>query len=115
MKTNKLIHGIDVTNPSRVEFKNPKLYLKVLHRNEILTWKQLKNTEQNLYLAKRWTIKEALFKALPTPTPLNQMEIYCDAHHYFYEHYDYEFSISLSYENELIYASVVGLLKTILN
>ena len=51
--------GIDLTSIKR--FKNKKLNFvqKVLSDDEFLEWQNIENKE--LYLAQRWSIKEAIF------------------------------------------------------
>ncbi len=53
--------GVDITSIDR--FKNVKLNVikKILSTDEFLEWEKIEN--KNLYIAQRWSIKEALFKA----------------------------------------------------
>ncbi len=53
--------GIDITSIDRFKNKDEKFANKILSNEEFLEWS---NTEYKaLYLAKRWAIKEAIFKS----------------------------------------------------
>lgn len=53
--------GVDITSIKRFENKSDAFVKKVLSNDEYQEWLQV--TNQPLYLAQRWAIKEALFKA----------------------------------------------------
>lgn len=53
--------GIDLTKISRFENQNNQFITKTLHPEEIKEYEQTEN--KAAYLATRWAIKEALFKA----------------------------------------------------
>lgn len=53
--------GIDLTKISRFENQNKRFLTKALHPEEIKEYEQTEN--KAAYLATRWAIKEALFKA----------------------------------------------------
>ncbi len=57
----KYMVGIDITSIDRFKNKDEKFANKILSNEEFLEWS---NTEYKaLYLAKRWAIKEAIFKS----------------------------------------------------
>ena len=53
--------GIDLTRISRFENASESFIEKILHENELLDYSKAKNKAR--FLAKRWSVKEALFKA----------------------------------------------------
>ena len=53
--------GIDITRISRFENSSESLIKRVLHKNEIILYKE--SEDKPRFLAKMWSIKEALFKA----------------------------------------------------
>ena len=53
--------GIDITNISRFEEVSESLIKRILHKNEVILYKESENKPR--FLAKKWSIKEALFKA----------------------------------------------------
>ena len=53
--------GIDITNISRFKEVSESFIKRVLHENEVKLYETSGNKPR--FLAKRWSIKEALFKA----------------------------------------------------
>ena len=53
--------GIDITRISRFENASESFIKKILHENELNDYSLAENKAR--FLAKRWSIKEALFKA----------------------------------------------------
>ena len=53
--------GVDITSIKRFENKNELFAKKILSEQEFLQWQ--KSEQPALFLAQRWSIKEALFKA----------------------------------------------------
>lgn len=102
----KIFHGIDLVDSDRIEFDNINIYKKILHKDEINKY-HISNDKKK-FLASRWAIKEAIFKAIEKKVSINNINI-------FYENSrpkcivgDIHFIISLSYEKKLIVASVIG-------
>lgn len=106
-----LLHGIDIINLKRSEFKNKNLYKKVLHKYEYENYLNNSAEYKHIILAKSWALKEALYKALPVKITMNQMFIEKIDEKYYYEHDSYNFSISISYTDDLIIASAIGIKK----
>ena len=98
--------GIDLTSIKR--FKNKKLNFvqKVLSDDEFLEWQNIENKE--LYLAQRWSIKEAIFKANNDFHDFKKINIKRNSKGVF-EFQD--FKISTSKENEYVIAFGIGGLK----
>ncbi|MGL4950759.1 MAG: 4'-phosphopantetheinyl transferase superfamily protein [Mycoplasma sp.] len=109
MTTISLIHGIDVTSLNRDEFNNPDLINKFLHPKEIKIYNLLSNDkEKKNFLASHWTIKESIFKALKDKKPMSKMLVEKVNDEYIYFENDYEFKISVSYIDDLVFSSVIG-------
>ena len=53
--------GVDLTNISRFENKDEKFVSKILHPQEIIEYN--KAADKALFLARYWSIKEALYKS----------------------------------------------------
>lgn len=53
--------GVDITSIKRFENKKMAFIKKILSQEEMLDWEKSHNKE--LFLAQRWSIKEAIFKA----------------------------------------------------
>ncbi|NQZ66213.1 MAG: 4'-phosphopantetheinyl transferase superfamily protein [Mycoplasmatales bacterium] len=53
--------GIDITTISRFKNKNKQFVEKILHSNEIVEYE--KSSNKSKFLATRWAIKEAIYKA----------------------------------------------------
>lgn len=105
----KILHGIDITNLSRKEFVNKKLVERFLHTNELKTLANISdNNDKIKFIASRWAIKEAIFKALDQyKIAFNKINIthinYCPT----VELEDYNTTISVSYEGDLVIASAI--------
>lgn len=106
-----LIHGIDIININRHEFKNENLYKKILHESEYGNYFNSSIEQQCILLAKLWAIKEALYKSLPVKITMNEMLVEKINDNYYFKHENYNFSISLSSTDDLIIASVIGIKK----
>lgn len=65
--------GIDLTKISRFNNPTESLIKKMLHPNEIIEYE--KAEDKTLFLAARWAIKEALFKADNQYFHFNKVEI----------------------------------------
>ncbi|MGL4948384.1 MAG: 4'-phosphopantetheinyl transferase superfamily protein [Mycoplasma sp.] len=105
----EIVHGIDVISIKRIEFKNTELIKKFLHKSEIEIFNKISNEVEAIhFLASRWAIKEAIFKCLNTKCPMNKIQLSKVGSQYFYIHNSYNFKISISYHDELVFASVIG-------
>ncbi len=104
----KLIHGIDCTKINRSEFHHPHLAQKILSPEELMQYQG-----QTKYLAVRWAIKEAIFKALN----LRHISYHDITIIHQHDHYQWinpppyikQIVISTSQEADVIIASVFGL------
>ena len=90
--------GIDITNIKRFEKQNQQFIEKVLHRDEIIEYNNSK--EKAVFLAKRWAIKEALFKADNKLFSFSEINIKKEDRTYKYPGY----VISTSREGDIIIA-----------
>lgn len=106
-----LIHGIDIININRHEFKNENLYKKILHEYEYKNYFNSSLNERYIMLAKLWSIKEALYKSLPIKITMNEMLVEKINDTYHFKHENYDFNISISSTDDLIIASVIGIKK----
>lgn len=98
--------GVDITSIKRFEDKKINFIKKVLSDNEFIEWKKTEN--KLLYLAQRWAIKEALFKANNNLHDYHLINIERDKKGIFkYKNY----KISTSKENEYVIAFVIGEIK----
>ncbi len=102
-------HGIDICRIDRKEFNNQKLIARFLHPKELETFNQINDKFLlQQFLASRWAIKEALFKALNHPIPFNKILIYYQNNHPMIDLINYQqVSVTLSYEDNLVIASVI--------
>lgn len=55
--------GIDITHISRFKNKNYDFAKKILSNEELAEFMSIDSDQKSLYLAKMWSIKEAIFKA----------------------------------------------------
>ena len=94
--------GVDITQISRFENMNENTYQKFLHPDEIIEYK--KSVNKSTFLAKRWSIKEALFKADNNLSIFSKIKILKKDRKYFYK----GFSISTSSENDYCVSFVIG-------
>ena len=90
--------GIDITKINR--FENPKdsFLKKTLHPDEIVEYN--KSTDKSMFLAKRWAIKEALYKADNELFHFNKIKIIKEDRKYKFQGY----IISTSKEDNYIVA-----------
>lgn len=104
-----ILHGIDICRIDRIEFNNKKLISRFLHPQELETFNQINDKFLlRKFLASRWAIKEALFKALEYPIAFNKIFIYYQNNRPAINLINYQqVSISLSYEDNLVIASVI--------
>ncbi|UWD34094.1 4'-phosphopantetheinyl transferase superfamily protein [Mesomycoplasma molare] len=92
--------GVDLTQISRFKNKKETFVRKILSKNEILEYENSENKEK--FLATRWAIKEAIFKADNSFFEFNLIDIKKENKRYKFR----EFEISTSYENNLVIAIV---------
>ncbi len=105
----QLYHGIDATNFSRKEYTDEALAHRLLSPSQLREYTQLDVSEQPRFLAKHWCIREALFKAYNFTCPLNSIEMVWNEQHQLVCYIDgIEFIISISYCDEIVFASVLG-------
>lgn len=95
--------GVDITSIKRFENKKINFIKKVLSNEEFLEWEKTENKE--LYVAQRWAIKEALFKANNDLHDYHNINIKRNQKGAF-EFQNYK--ISTSKENEYVIAFVIG-------
>ncbi|MCK5945981.1 MAG: 4'-phosphopantetheinyl transferase superfamily protein [Mycoplasmataceae bacterium] len=95
------MNGIDITNIKR--FENPKdaFLKKVLHVDEISEYNEA--TNKSVFLAKRWAIKEALFKADNELFHFNKIKVFKENGKYKYQGYIISTSIEDNYCIALAY------------
>ncbi len=105
----KLLHGIDITNLDRIEFNNQQLINRFLHQDELIQLSQLDNEKSiKRFVASHWAIKEAIFKALSgNINSFKNINIKYINHRPIFELEKYDSIISVSYENNLVIASVI--------
>lgn len=95
--------GIDLTSIERFKNKKINFVRKVLSSDEFLEWQNVENKE--LFLAQRWSIKEAIFKANNNFHDFRKINIKRNQKGFF----EFEdFKISTSKENEYVIAFVIG-------
>ena len=90
--------GIDLTRVSRFKNASDSFLKKVLHTSEIEEYDN--SNDKPLFLAKRWAIKEALFKADNSLVNFNKIQITKKNDKYNYD----DFYISTSREDEYVVA-----------
>ncbi len=105
----KILHGIDLTNITRKEFKEEGLIKKILHPYEYEIYLTLDKEQQTKYVAKHWAIKEAIFKAYNHKYGMNKVLIEKKDQQLFSIVDDISFTISISYEDQYVIASVVAM------
>ena len=93
---------IDLTNINRFKNKSDAFVKKILHPNEILIFNN--EIEKHKFLAKRWAIKEALFKNNNKYFVFNKIFINKIDNKYTFKDYN----ISISSEDNYIIALVEG-------
>ena len=99
--------GVDITSIKRFEDKKINFIKKVLSDNEFIEYTNRTITDL-VYVAQRWAIKEALFKANNNLHDYHLINIERDKKGIFkYKNY----KISTSKENEYVIAFVIGEIK----
>lgn len=98
--------GIDITSIKRFENKKKIFVKKILSEKEFLRWEKSENKE--LFLAQRWSIKEAIFKANNKYHNFADIDITRETSGKFSFK---NFEISTSKENEYIVAFVMEVSK----
>jgi len=93
--------GIDITKISRFENPTNAFIKRILHPKEIRQYEQEK--EKSLFLAKRWAIKESLYKADNKYFHFNKINIKSKDGRYIFE----DFTISTSKEKDYYIAIVM--------
>lgn len=94
--------GVDITSVKRFEGKKISFVKKILSDEEFQEWESVENKE--LFLAQRWSIKEALFKANNKLHDFHNINVTRNEKGVF----EYKnFKISTSKENEYVIAFVV--------
>lgn len=94
--------GIDITSIKRFEDKKENFVKKILSSEEYELWK--KSDNKNLFIAQRWSIKEALFKADNNLHDYHKINIKRDPKGFFV--FD-NFIISTSKEDDYVIAFVI--------
>lgn len=102
--------GIDITKLSRFKNKTDAFLKKVLHPNELVLYNQLNNDEKIKFLATRWVIKEAIFKANNQKSSFSKLNIVKNKLKYWLidsdEIIDHRFQISTSNDGDFVVAVV---------
>lgn len=102
--------GIDITKLSRFENKTNAFLKKVLHPNELVLYNQLDQQEKIKFLATRWAIKEAIFKADNKKSIFSELNIVKNKFKYWLtdnnQTIDNRFRISTSNDGEFVVAAV---------
>lgn len=94
--------GIDITSIKRFENKKDSFIKKILSNEEYIDWNSSNNKE--LFLAQRWSIKEAIFKANNNYHDFSKINIKRNnVGKFVFEN----FEISTSKENEYVVAFVI--------
>ncbi|UVD81520.1 4'-phosphopantetheinyl transferase superfamily protein [Mycoplasma iguanae] len=93
--------GIDITRISRFQNKSENFAKRILSHNEFLEYKKI--DDKAYFLALRWAIKEALFKADNTLLSFQKINISKINKKYFYKN----FQITTSKEDDYLIACVV--------
>ncbi len=88
--------GIDVTKISRFSGKEEDFAKKILHTDERKAFKA--STKKTMFIAKRWAIKEALFKADNSLFEFSKVNIKKENGRYLYK----GFNISTSSEDDML-------------
>ncbi len=107
----KVLHGIDLTNITRKEFKEEGLIKKILHPQEYEIYLSLDDALKNKYVAKHWAIKEALFKAYNHKYGMDKILIEKINDHLVCKIDDISFTISISYEDDYVIASAMAIIE----
>ncbi|MBU4690747.1 4'-phosphopantetheinyl transferase superfamily protein [Mycoplasma zalophi] len=92
--------GIDITSISRFLNKNDEFAKRILSSEEFKEYQTINNKSK--YLATRWAIKEAIFKADNTFNTFSNINIKKD-HKYHFKNFD----ISTSSEGDLVIAMAI--------
>ncbi len=95
------MHGIDLTKISRFENVNETFLKKVLSPEELIEYEEVQNKAK--YVAGRWAIKEALFKADNSLSTFHKINIVKKNRTYIYSGY----IITTTNEGDYYLASVI--------
>ncbi|MGL4343302.1 MAG: holo-ACP synthase [Metamycoplasmataceae bacterium] len=93
--------GVDITTISRFKEKDENFARKILSENEFQEFLEIEN--KSYYLATRWAIKEAIFKADNSFASFNKIDIHKNNNKYFFQN----FHISTSHEGDFLIAFVL--------
>ena len=94
--------GIDITSIKRFENKTEQFAKTILSDAEFIAWKE--SEQKALFLAQRWSIKEAIFKANNKYHNFHNIDIVCQSSGKFsFEN----FEISNSKEDDYVVAFVL--------
>lgn len=94
--------GVDITSIKRFANRKLNFVKKVLSDEEFIEWEKVEN--KDLYIAQRWAIKEAIFKANNDYHDYHKINIIRDEKGVFIFK---NFKISTSKENEYVIAFVM--------
>lgn len=101
--------GIDLTNIKRKEFKSLKFAKRFCTENEFQQYLEKPNKlSQKKYLASIWAIKEAVLKATNKQIGIHEINIQKTNNGPKFIHHQFDFSISLTYEDKYVIAVVIA-------
>lgn len=113
----KLVHGIDIIEWNREELNNPSFAKRILVDDELKYYLQLNSLkEKNRYLASIFASKEAVMKAFKLKYGYNDILILKTKNErqvYLNKILIKELVLSISYTENYVVASVVGLINTV--
>lgn len=96
--------GVDLVTISRFKNKNKEFIERLLSEEELAEFNKLDNEEsKELFLARSWAIKEAIFKADNSYFKFNKINLIKINNEWNFKN----FKISISHENDLLIAFVI--------
>lgn len=103
-----IVHGIDLVDWTRNEFKNKKLPFKILHNDELYIYNKIFNKEEKLkFIASRWSIKEAIIKASNKKINMSTLKVEYNKERPYVIFENDKYNVSMSYEGNFIVASAI--------
>ncbi|MCV3754078.1 4'-phosphopantetheinyl transferase superfamily protein [Ureaplasma zalophigenitalium] len=106
----QIVHGIDLLNLKRPILKNPRLARRIMTDYEFAIYE--KHTHPERYLGSLFSCKEAVMKAFYLRYLYDDIEIHIDNGIYlvYLQKKKTDLVLTLSYENNLVMSSVVGII-----
>ncbi|MGZ9755657.1 4'-phosphopantetheinyl transferase superfamily protein [Mycoplasma sp. 394] len=102
---NKLKIGVDITHISRFVNKSNSFIDRLLSADELVKFDKLKQKQKQLFLARSWAIKEAIFKADNQYYKFKEIDIKKINNRWIFK----DFIITISHEKDILVAFVINM------